>query len=464
MIKTRILSVAFSAILVTTLLAGCAGKPFDNGGLTDEAAHVSGSTETETLTPDAVYDSISVVDVVAGDLLEPSRGVHSPSARTAALGANDFAFRLSAALAQEAGTDNFICSPFSVWLPLAALVNAADDQYKSSLLEALGAAGLSEENINTAASRMLYDLTQQRTLQYVSEFTEYYNPLKIANAVFVDMSYTLRQDFAQTFMDCYRGAAINVDFGSESAVRSVNQWAADNTEGLISEIINEFDPDTVAVLANAIYFSDRWGWEFDPEQTKEDVFHAPDGDSSAFYMLREGDSLVYYEDNIVQSIRLSFKTGGSMYIILPKDNDATGFLASMTGEYFDEIRQDSILASGKLLLPRFSFESGVMQLDDTLMMLGVPLFDADAAPLTGGLVEEVIPMWLSGAVQKAIIEVDEKGTTAAAVTILPAPGAGMPVPTEPFEIICNRPFVFVLCSHTYDGGEQVLFTGVVNRP
>jgi len=50
-------------------------------------------------------------------------------------------------------------------------------------------------------------------------------------------------------------------------------------------------------------------------------------------------------------------------------------------------------------------------------MLGVPLFDTNAAPLTG-LVKENIPVWLSGTIQKAVIEVDEKGTTAAAVTVM----------------------------------------------
>jgi hypothetical protein len=38
------------------------------------------------------------------------------------------------------------------------------------------------------------------------------------------------------------------------------------------------------------------------------------------------------------------------------------------------------------------------------------------------------------------------------------------LPKETFEMICNKPFVFVLYGSTYDGGAQVLFTGVVNEP
>jgi serine protease inhibitor len=42
--------------------------------------------------------------------------------------------------------------------------------------------------------------------------------------------------------------------------------------------------------------------------------------------------------------------------------------------------------------------------------------------------------------------------------------ATMLQPTEPFEMTCDKPFVFVLYERTYDGGNQVLFTGVVNNP
>jgi serine protease inhibitor len=63
-----------------------------------------------------------------------------------------------------------------------------------------------------------------------------------------------------------------------------------------------------------------------------------------------------------------------------------------------------------------------------------------------------------------VIKVDEKGTTAAAVTVMMAAGSSMPLPTEPFEMVCDRPFVFVLTGNTYDGGAQVLFTGMVCQP
>jgi len=441
--KEKVLAVIVAGLFICTTLAGCA----------------AGISQTKKA------GAVSIPELNARDL-QATRGTgQNFSAKKVAKGANDFAFRFGALLAKDIGNSNFVCSPYSVWIPLAALVNATDEQNKEGLLAALNAAGISGNDINEAASRMLYDLTKLENKELEKEYNvPYYDPLKIANAIFVDNDVTLKRSFAQAFLDYYRGVVMGVDFKSQDAVDAVNKWASEKTDGLITGIVDKFDPLTVAAIANAIYFSDRWNREFDPEQTSEDVFHSPAGDSKAFFMLREGDNQVYYEDDIVQAMPLPFRTGGGLYIILPKDGDAAGLLASMTSGYFEEIRNDSILATGKLLLPRFSIESGVMELRDVLIALGVPLFDKAAAPLTGGLIEEDIPVWVSSAVQKAMITVDEKGTTAAAVTVMAMPGAGMPEPTEPFEMNCNRPFVFVLYGNTYDGGNQVLFTGVVNQP
>jgi len=400
--------------------------------------------------------SISIVNVNANALLAPSYGEVDPAVKTAATGANDFAFRLGKELVKDNGGKNFVFSPYSVWLPLAALVNAAAPQHKAALLNALGARGITESDINKAASRMLYDLTNARA----EKEKDYYNPLKIVNAIFVDKRVTLRRDFAQTYMDFYRGSSINVDFSTRDAVDAVNRWASKNTEGLITDLIQDFEPLTLAAIANAIYFSDRWSWEFDAKKTEEGLFHAPAGDSKAFYMLREGPNQTYYEDNKVQAIPLAFTHSAGLYIILPKTGGAEALLSSMTNEYFAEIQSNTVQAEGKLLLPRFSIENDTMDLKESLEALGVPLFEENTIT---GLIQDY-PLYITAAVQKALIRVDEKGTTAAAVTVLGASNTSMPPPNVPFEMICDRPFIFILYDYTYEGGAQILFTGIVNQP
>ncbi|MDR3139655.1 MAG: serpin family protein, partial [Treponema sp.] len=69
---------------------------------------------------DEAYSAIKVVSVIPKELQEPEYA----DSKAASRGANDFAFRLGAALAEQTGPKNLVCSPLSVWLPLAALVNA----------------------------------------------------------------------------------------------------------------------------------------------------------------------------------------------------------------------------------------------------------------------------------------------------------------------------------------------------
>jgi serpin B len=409
---------------------------------------------------DTAYSVIKLVPVTPKDLreAEPEYGALNPVSG----GANDFAFRLSAALAEQAGTENLVCSPLSVWIPLAALVNVVDVQHKAGLLTALGMPGLGEMDINNGVSGMLYNLTRQREKQSYEEFygkgqgESYREPLKIANAIFVDYDMTIKQGFAQVFMDYFLGASINVDFDSPAAAGEVNSWVKKHTNGMIPEIVEGFVPGTAAVIANAIYFFDRWDQEFDPDRTKEDVFYAPEGETRAFYMPREGDGLVYYEDETVQALPLGFESGSGLYILLPRDGNAAGLLASLTDRYFNDIQAGSALAKGRLLLPRFSIEGDVVSLGNMLKTLGVPLFNGGS--LTG--VVEGTALQLSDALHKAVIKVDEKGTTAAAATLVPmATSAGPQEPEKVFEMTCDRPFVFVL----YDR-RQVLFTGMVNKP
>lgn len=412
-------------------------------------------------------DVMAVVNAARTPLLNPRDQGRVPAAQAAAEGANDFAFRFTEVLLQqkEDPSGNFICSPYSVWLPLAALLNATDETAQPALLEAIGSAGLTPDQVNDAASRMLYGLTAVQQNEWNEEAGEPpVDPLKIANAIFVDRDQTVLPAFADTFASDFLGESIKVDFKSSEAIDAVNQWCSSNTNGLIPKIVEEFDPATVAAIANAIYFSDRWKVEFDPDETKTDVFHAPTGDMQAPFMRRSKQLMRYYEDENVQMVPLDFRTEGGLAILLPKDGDAETLLSSLTQDKFHDMLWEASEMRGDLLLPRFEMENGPMSLNDSLSALGVPLLDAESPAITK-LLASPDPLYISQAMQSAVIKVDEKGTTAAAVTVMAMEATGALVePDDTFVMNCNRPFAFVLYGNTYDGGAQILFTGVVNQP
>jgi len=72
------------------------------------------------------------------------------------------------------------------------------------------------------------------------------------------------------------------------------------------------------------------------------------------------------------------------------------------------------------------------------------------------------PLYLMAAMQQGFVEVNEKGTEAAAVSML-MDGASEfeEPPLPPFEMIVNRPFVFAICD---DFSGVVVFLGIVVDP
>ena len=406
---------------------------------------------------------LAAADIEPAPLITTSFAQREDNSIAVAHGANDFAFALSATLLEDVGTDNFVVSPYSVWLPLAALINATREDYRPTLIEVLAQEGIDVAYVNRAASRMLFDLTNERNRRGSMDEVWQRNPLQIANAIFVDDSHTLKSDFAQTFADYFRGTTMGINFNAPNAADAINQWASDNTNGRITHVIDndDIDPDTAAAIVNAIYFSDQWAYQFRPEDTHRDIFHAPTGDVCTYFMRREWHSIMYFEDAQMQSLTLPFITGGGMTILLPHDGDAVSLLANMNNEKFAAIQTNSVLAEGSLLLPRFSVES-TLDLNAPLSAMGLDaLFSEAIAPITN-----LVPRrcFISDAIQVAMIEVDEEGATAAAVTVMMMSPESLPIIQTTFEMICNRPFAFILHRNTIDGGNQILFMGVVNQP
>jgi len=115
---------------------------------------------------------------------------------------------------------------------------------------------------------------------------------------------------------------------------------------------------------------------------------------------------------------------------------------------------------GHVRLPKFRIETEA-HLTAPLKTMGMErVFDPTRAALER--ISEIKPLYLREVLQKDFVEVNEKGTEAAAVTgvmCLGAPDREPPPP--PFEMIVNRPFVFAICD---DFTRTVVFMGAVVDP
>ena len=367
-------------------------------------------------------------------------------------GTNEFAFVLAKELLAGAGEGNVLYSPYSAWLPLTALANEAASENREALLEVLGVSGLSQEDLAAAVAASLYTMM---------DIEHDAGKLSVSNAAFVSHGMTLEGEFIQRFGGYYGGAIFLLDFADPASVTTVNDWIAEKTEGIISELVQEFSPETVMTLANAIYYGSKWIYPFAPEDTHEGSFFAPTGEMAVDFMLREDEIISYYENDVLQAACLPMGTG-DLTILLPKEGDANQLLLDMDWQTFQgEILSGLTHHAGKILLPKFKIDSGGFSLSQALAGLGLPFY-GNAPVAVSGVLETREDVFLDEVLQRTVIDVNEEGVTAAGATVMDM-GMGGPEPTEPIAMICDRPFVFVLTARC--GGENViLFLGVVNDP
>lgn len=377
--------------------------------------------------------------------------------------ANGFALRFTEALLkQKKEGENLIASPYSAWLPLAALVNGCSGETQEQLLKVIGEAGIDAETLNQMVKAVNAGLSQEERRKSFEEYGETFeSPLKIANALFVQKDAAVNQTFAQLFSDNYDGKLFSVDFSDSSAANAINSWASEKTDGKITEIVDSFDADTVAAIANALYFSDSWSNQFLEENTTEGTFHGAKQDEDAEFMNQKLSDGIYYEDETMQAVVLWTTSGGQMVLCLPKDGySAEEALQSLTTEKLQKI-SGAEYRCVQLSLPKFKLESKTFSIKEALEAMGVPLMQATDAALTEVLDNEAL--YISSAQQSAMVEVDENGLTAAAVTVMGLEKMALMPETDPIELTFDSPFAFVLTGNGEDAGDQILFTGVVNH-
>ena len=383
-------------------------------------------------------------------------------------GVNAFAFRLTrACLEQKGEKENLLLSPFSVWLPLAALTNAADEAAQEELTDALGMTGKTAGEINEWVLGAKSVMEREEDAKQAAESgASFESPLKIADAVFVDAGAVLDEEFEQIFDRYYRGKVFQVDFAGGTpdgadAIGKINDWAEEQTGGKVRELVTEFDPLTRAAIADAVCFSDSWTTEFWEESTYNDIFYGAAGQEEVPFLYRQFDRQIYYEGEHYQACVLFTRNGGAMIILLPQEGTAAEqVLADMdTAALQDILGADRTTV--QLSLPKFRLESGPVSLLETLSQIGVPLTDPNHPHITGLVRTDAL--FLSQVVQKSMLEMDEKGLTAAAATVAGMELMSAPMEIDPVEMKCDRPFAFLLTADSGETDPVVLFSGVVNH-
>ena len=363
---------------------------------------------------------------------------------------NSFGLDIFTKLHEADPESNLFISPFSISTAFGMLLNGSKTETKEEILEVMYLNGWTEEDLNLAF----------KSLMEVLPALDRKVKLNIANSIWYKENYVVLEDFIQKNKENFSSEVREIDFLDPESVEIVNQWIEDETEGKIKDMIQQFDPNTVMLLINAIYFYGEWLNEFDEDETSKKLFYLKGVQSVMCDMMHmEGANLPYYSGNQYQMIDLPYGDSiFSMTIVLPNANNSVDEL--LTENNISEIANNFGLMQSTditaLSLPKFKFEYKE-SLVETLEKLGVKkVFIPGIADLSG--INGKRDLYVNEVLHQSFIEVNEKGSEAAAATVIVVLDSSV---GEEAQFIANRPFVFFIRDNRTN---SVLFTGKLMDP
>ncbi len=297
----------------------------------------------------------------------------------------------------------------------------------------------------------------QGTLEYLNKRVSGKEKLNIANAlclVKLDAHAAYKQLLEKFFdAEIFKG---DVD--------AVNNWVDDKTEGMIKKLVDQLPDNTGMVLLNAIYFKGAWEKPFDEKMTREDTFNISKEQQVTVDMMMQKERFRYAEKDDVQVLSLPYQEASlSMILVLPKETDGLAAIEkSMNASVLNGWIEDMDKTYRKdvcVFLPKFKFNT-TYPLNGALKAMGIhKAFDPASADFSimGGVKGD---LYIQSVLHKAVVDVNEEGTEAAATTGI-IMGVKSINPTPPPVFRADHPFLFLIRDNATN---SILFMGRVMNP
>jgi len=351
-----------------------------------------------------------------------------------------FGFNIFKELILEDKDENIFISPLSILLALAMAYNGAVGDTNLAMAEALQFKGFDLEELNTGFNDLLVSIKN----------ADGDIDLAIANSIWYMLGDEIKEDFIERNKKYFDSEVNEINFYAPGAVDTINGWIQEATKGKIDKMISEIEipEDVVMYLISAIYFKGNWTYPFDENLTSDDDFYLSNGTTKKVPMMSREENFGYYKGDNFSGIKLPYgQEKMSMYIILPdEDVSIDTIIESLNEDKWSKIKESFYDSKVHLVMPRYKMEYGVKILNDVLINLGMGIaFDAGPADFSGIFYREPGDTggspWISEVLHKAVIEVNEKGSEAAAATVVELAESAMPV-EEIVEFVVNKPFFF----------------------
>ncbi|WP_346354356.1 serpin family protein [Azotosporobacter soli] len=381
-------------------------------------------------------------------------GVPAEKDNNTAEGNNQFAVDLYQRIQLAQPDKNTFYSPLGVSTALVMTYAGSRGQTEAQMAKALHFTGPQDE-LHQKFSNLLTQLQTGKDKGY---------RLEIANALWGQKGFSFSEPFLSLTDRYYQGSFQTLDFAkdTENSRMTINHWVEERTDNKIKNLLQQGDLTylTRLVLTNAIYFKGDWEKPFKAEATSNQPFRLADGSKIDAALMRQSDTFAYAESEGVQAVELPYAGDDVAMLVLLPNGSAADLARNLSPEQIRTLRAQMTMKQVEVSLPKFKFATRYYLDDEKLLpALGMAdAFDQYKADLSG--MDGRKDLYISHVIHQAMIEVNEKGSEAAAATAVVV-GLKSFLPQQPTIFRADHPFLFLIVHKPTD---SILFMGAVNDP
>lgn len=380
------------------------------------------------------------------------QGEKSPHYRKIVPSNCDFAFSFYRNIAADETGKNIFISPLSISIAfslvaLGAKSETLDEIYKGLAFNLLE---INEREIHEGFRQLICVLNHPANKAQVN----------LGNGLFIDEPLKFLPAFVDGAKDLYEADTFSTNFNvSEVAKKQINEYVQNKTHGKITYALDELDPSTVMVLVNYIFFKAYWENPFDTHFIRErDFFVDADTTVKVSLMQRKGYySFLYDEDLFSWIVELPYKGDATAFFILPDKGKLEHTENTLRKECLSKWTKSFMHETINLFIPKFSI-SASYDVSNLLQRMGMTAVFNDTADLSRITGEKNLKV--SKVFHKALLEVNESGTEAAAVTTIEFMLRSASI--HPLQTIrFNRPFLILILQKQTN---NILFIAKIVNP
>lgn len=363
---------------------------------------------------------------------------------------SDFSLKLLKASCDDSikSGKNVLISPESVSIAMAMAGNGADKNTKKEIYDVLGN-GLDTESYNKMLSY---------TEQTLNDSEGYFNS---SNSIWIRATNNqtkVSEDYIKDTKSYFNADSFYAPF-NDTTLKELNSWVDKNTNHMIPTILDEFSPNSMVYLINAIAFNGKWKAGYNKQQIVEDTFTNGNGKTENCLMLTSTENAYIATKNATGVIKEYENDKYAFMAILPNEGiSISQFLESFDGETFQTMYSEKFKTDVITRIPKFATEYEA-NLTSPLKSLGIKdAFNGKTADFSK--MSKVSELYIGNVIHKTSITLDENGTKAAAATAVEMRTKSTEtVSKDTKTVILNRPFIYAIID-TETG--MPIFLGVVN--